>query len=135
MRYLQTATELVNLATIIRIAYLNPDERRFLTEKTGRPDNGPAGQGEIIADIGAIVPLTLGYTDDVEEGALIVAYLTGEIARGDAAPGNEIIAFSDVQEGIRRRLHPVGGLEIHIADFQKDVTFEAQERSRGEQVG
>lgn len=99
-RILQTATEALNIAKIDRIAYLNAEERIFLTNKTGRPDFASAKQGEVIADMGRVIPVTLAYIDDEDEGIAIVARLTDLIAHSDRTA----IKFSDAHEWARERV-------------------------------
>ena len=100
MRILQTSTDGLNVTRIERIAYLNVEERTFLTTSTGRPDFATPGQGEVIADIGRGVPVTLAYIDDQLEGSLIVARLTELIANDDSP----VIRFSEVREDARKRV-------------------------------
>jgi hypothetical protein len=107
MQILQTATNSLNVAEIKRIAYLKPEERVFLTAKTGRPDFASPEQGEIIADMGGVIPVTLAYIDDELEGTLIVGALTDLIAHYDQG----VINFDEIQTeaqahaaGIRGRL-------------------------------
>jgi hypothetical protein len=100
MRILQTSTDALNVARIDRIAYLNAEERTFLTTTTGRPDFATPGQGEVIADIGRAVPVTLAYMDDQLEGSLIIERLTDLIANYDLP----IIRFSDVREDARKKI-------------------------------
>ena len=100
MRILQTSTDALNVTRIDRIAYLNADERTFLTTTTGRPDFATPGQGEVIADIGRAVPVTLAYIDDQLEGSLIIARLTDLIANYDWP----VIKFADVREDARKKV-------------------------------
>lgn len=93
MQLLQTATDSLNVAEVKRIAYLNPEERVFLTAKTGRPDFASPEQGEIIADMGGVIPVTLAYIDDDIEGSLIVGALTDLIAHYDQG----VINFDEIQ--------------------------------------
>lgn len=79
MRFVRTHKESLNVSKITSIAYLNPAERQFLTDKTGRPDFADADQGEIIADIGRVIPVTLGYLKDDLAASLIVEKLTNFI--------------------------------------------------------
>ncbi len=100
MRILQTSTDALNVPRIDRIAYLNAEERTFLTTTTGRPDFATPGQGEVIADMGRPVPVTLAYIDDPLEGSLIIARLTDLIAHYDWP----VIRFSDVREDARKEV-------------------------------
>ncbi|SDM01363.1 hypothetical protein SAMN04487916_12131 [Arthrobacter sp. ov407] len=100
MRVLHTSTDALNVTRIDRIAYLNAEERTFLTTTTGRPDFATPGQGEVIADMGRAVPVTLAYIDDPLEGSLIIARLTDLIANYDWP----VIRFSDVREDARKEV-------------------------------
>lgn len=100
MRILQTATDAINVERIDRIAYLNREERIFLTETTGRPDYATPEQGEVIVDIGRAVPVTLVYVEDQLEGSLIVARLTDLIANSDSS----VIKFAEVRKDARDRV-------------------------------
>lgn len=100
MHVLQTATEALNVSRINRVAYLSPGERIFLTEKTGRPDFSTPDQGEVIADIGHVIPVTLCYVDDELEGQLIVSSLTQLIAYETQG----VIDFSRIQQEAREQV-------------------------------
>lgn len=108
---LQTATDALNISSIQRIAYLNPEERTFLTSKTGRPDRAAPRQGEVIADMGRTIPVTLAYVEDELEGKAIVARIVRLIV-----DDRLVIDFSEVREwaqehvaSYRRRLERDGG--------------------------
>ena len=100
MRILLTATDSINITRIDRIAYLNAEERTFLTQQTGRPDFATPEQGEVMVDVGRAVPVTLSYIDDKLEGSFIVARLTDLIANYDWP----VINFAEVREEARKRV-------------------------------
>ncbi|WP_459383867.1 hypothetical protein [Arthrobacter humicola] len=111
MRILQTSTDALNVTRIDRIAYLNAEERTFLTTTTGRPDFATPGQGEVIADMGRAVPVTLAYIDDQLEGSLIVARLTDLMANYDWP----VIRFADVREEARKEVAEIRYRESEYA--------------------
>ena len=71
-----------------------------MTRTTGRPDYATPDQGEVIADIGRAVPVTLVYVEDQLEGSLIVARLTDLIANSDSS----VIKFAEVRKDARDRV-------------------------------
>jgi hypothetical protein len=119
MQLLQTATDSLNVAEVKRIAYLNPEERVFLTAKTGRPDFASPEQGEIIADMGGVIPVTLAYIDDDIEGSLIVGALTDLIAHYDQG----VINFDEVQTEAQAQ---AAGIRGKLSGRNQDILAKAE---------
>lgn len=94
MRFLRTINDSINIARIIRIAYLTPPQRRLRADKTNEPYWENPDDGEIIVDVGRAIPLVLGYVDDDDVGILVVSMLTDLIT----SDGSPVIDYEDVVE-------------------------------------
>lgn len=101
MRILQTDTDGINVSSIKRVAYLSVHERYFLSEKTGRPDPGNFGLGEVIADVGKAIPVRLTFVDDELDGSFIVAALVKVLAHGEQK--DEVIDFYEIRDVALRK--------------------------------
>lgn len=104
MRFIMTYTESLNCSKVSRIAYLNPEERQVLTDKTGRTDFAASDEGEVIADMGRVIPVTLGYLKDDLVAHLIVRKLTAFIIGSwPSTIDYESVAAEAELEAARRR--------------------------------
>lgn len=115
MRFIRTRTESLNVSEINRIAYLSPTERRRLSDKLRRPDWHRPDDGEVVADMGRVEPVILGYVDDKDVGSHIVAMLT-DFAIG---VGPAVIDYDYVAER--------AAVEVKVIRYQAEMAKESAE--------